>query len=264
MTFFIKIVLLLYVLPFFVLAKTALKPGDYQSVKEKIVLTAAIEEVGYFPFNYNENGEIKGFSVDVLNYIEANSKYDFEFIILPWPRALHLVKTGKVDLILTLFKTTKREQTYHFIEPNYGSEMNQLFTLVENEFEYSGQLQQLAPYSIGTVREYSYGKEFDSANYLNKLPALTEEVLVKLLLAERIDMMVGNPLAFKDIISKMNVKSKIKAIKPYIALTPVHMAMTREREDSQEIKETFKKLIKQLKASLYYQELLVKYQLNFK
>jgi len=261
---FIKIVLYLCVLPFSVLAQTGLKADENSSEKEKIILKVAISEAGYFPFDYKENGEIKGFSVDVLNYFKANSKYDFKFITLPWPRALYLVAQGKVDLILTLFKTARREQIYHFIDPSYGNEVNQLFTLVDNKFEFNGQLQQLTPYSIGTIREYSYGDTFDRAKYLKKLPVLTEGVLLKLLIAKRIDIAISNPLIFKNIILKEKAESKVKAIEPYITVTPVYMALTRAREDSQEIKKTLGQLTQQLKASAYYQTLLNKYQLNFK
>lgn len=230
----------------------------------KIVLTVAIEEIGYFPFNYTSNGEIKGFSIDVLNYIEENSQYDFEFIILPWPRALYLVTQGEVDLILTLFKTPERKDIYHFVEPAYGFEVNQLFTLKDKEIEFDGQLRQLMPYSIGTVREYSYGPEFDGATYLKKLPALTEPILVKLLLSERVDMMIGNPLAFNNIIAAQNLQAKFKAVTPYVALTPVHIALTKERQDAKEVLQVFKQQIENLKSTPYYQALLDKYQLNFK
>jgi polar amino acid transport system substrate-binding protein len=260
---FIKILFLLSLFSFSVLAHTSLQSDDSQAKKDKVILTVAIEEIGYFPFNYEENGEIKGFSVDILDYVEANSKYDFEFITLPWPRALYLVERGKVDLLLTLFKTSKREKTYHFIEPSYGNEVNQLFALSDNKFEFNGQLKQLTPYSIGTTREYSYGEDFDHAHYLTKLPALTEEVLLKLLLGKRIDMAISNPLIFNQMITKNNLNSQVKAIAPYIAITPVHMALTKERKGSAEIKQTIGQLTKQLKASAYYQKLLDKYQLNY-
>lgn len=261
---YIKIVFLLCLLPFYVLAATSLKSDNYLSEKQKTVLTVAIGQAGYFPFNYKENGEIKGFSVELLDYIEANSKYDFEFIILPWPRALYLVSQGRVDVILTLFKTPKRDKTFHFIEPSYADEVNQLFTLIDNKFEFNGQLQQLTPYSIGTIREYSYGKAFDQASHLNKLPALTEAVLLKLLVSKRIDMLIANTLNFNQIIAQENMTSKVKAIKPYIETTPVYMAITRERTDAEEIKQTLGLLIAQFKASSNYQALLDKHQLSFK
>jgi len=259
----IKKVFLLYLLSFSVLADTNLKPTNHLFDKDKIILTVAISEAGYYPFNYNENGERKGLSIDIIDYFEANSKYGFEFVTLPWARGLNLVAHGKVDLILTLFKTSKREQIYHFIEPPYGDEVNQLFTLVDNKLEYDGQLQQLTPYSIGTIREYSYGDVFDRATYLNKYPALNEEVLLKMLIAKRVYLIIGNPLILNSIISKEKIGSKIKAIKPTIGLTPVYIALAKNRDDSQEIKQTFEQLSLQFKASPYYQELLVEYQLNF-
>jgi polar amino acid transport system substrate-binding protein len=260
----IKTIILLCLLPFFALAKSNLKPDDLNQEESKTILTVAIEKVGYFPYNYEENGQIKGFTIDVLDYIEANSKYDFEFIILPWPRALYLVAEGKVDLILTLFRNSKREEIYHFIEPYYGYEVNQLFTLVANEFEFNGQLQKLAPYSIGTKREFSYGQVFDQANYLTKLPAPTEEVLLKQLLTKRIDIAISNPYVFNKLILKNKVSTKIKSLKPYVAKTPVYLGLTKGREDSQEIKKTIGQLIKKFKSSPHYQKLLVKYKLNFK
>jgi polar amino acid transport system substrate-binding protein len=259
---FIETILLLYLLPLSVLAQTSEKSDDVISEEKIITLTVAMEDVGYFPFYYTENGDTKGFSVEVLDYIEDHSKYNFEYIILPWPRALYLVAEGRVDIILTLFKTSKREKTYHFIEPAYGNEINQLFTLMDNKFEYSGQLQELIPYSIGTVREYSYGEYFDQASYLHKLPALTEGVLLKLLIARRIDMIISNPLVFNQIILKNKMSSQVKAVDPFISLTPVFMALTKGRKDSQEIKKTIGELTKKLKLSPYYQVLLDKYHFN--
>lgn len=258
------LLLMLLILSFGAVSADVTPSNEIQAVKQKEILTVVIEEVGYFPFNYTENGKIRGFSIDVLDYFERHSKYDFEFIILPWPRALFLVAEGKVDLVLTLFKSFEREQTYHFIEPSYGFEVNQLFTLKDTDVDFTGELQQLTPYSIGTVREYSYGKSFDQADYLNKLPALTEQILLKLLLGKRIDILIGNPLAFEELISKNNAQEQVKAVEPYVALTPVHMALTRKRADAIEIKKTLGELTQQLVNSDQYPKLLEKYHLDFK
>lgn len=261
---FRKLIFLLYLCPFLISANTGMNSDTFNPDNGKVILTVAIEEIGYFPYNYEENGEIKGFTIDILDYIEENSNYDFEFIILPWPRTLFLVEQGEVDLILTLFKNNKREKIYNFIEPSYGYEVNQLFTLINSKLEYSGQLHQLISYSIGTKREFSYGETFDRANYLTKLPVLTEEVLLKLLLSERIDVAITNPYIFNRLTIKHQVSNEIKAIWPYVDKTPVYLGLTKNRSDSLEIKQTFGHLIEQLKASHYYHELLEKYHLNFK
>ena len=77
-------------------------------------------------------------------------------------------------------------------------------------------------------------------------------------------MAISNPYTFEKLITKHNVSSKVKIIWPYIEKTPVYIGLTKGRDDSKEIKTTFGQLTKQLKKSPYYQELLNKYQLNFK
>ena len=259
----IKIITLLSLLPLSVFANTSLQLEDPLSQKNKKTLTVAIEKTGYFPFNYKENGKVKGFSIDVLNYISENSNYNFNFIVQPWTRGLSLVAQGKIDLILTVFKTKKRQEMFNIIEPSYGYEINQLFTLAHNNIEFSGQLQQLTPYSIGTITSYSYGEAFDQATYINKYSALSGEVLLKLLLGKRVDAIIGNPFLFERLAKKGNVSTKIKVIEPYISTTPVYIALTKERQDAKEIKQALEQLIKQLIASPYYQQLLNKYHLNF-
>lgn len=255
--------LFLYLIACQAFANSDLPTNNYAQNKTKTILTVAIEEIGYPPYQYEDAGEIKGFTIDVLEYFEANSQYDFEYIILPWPRALNLVAKGNVDMILTLFKNKEREKIYNYIEPSYAFEVNQFFTLADKDINFSGDLKQLTPYLIGTRREFSYGNNFDKAYYLTKLPALTEEVILNLLLANRIDIAISNPFIFNEMILKRNVGTKVKAIKPYVELTPVYLGLTKKRADSQKINKTLNTLSKKLKKSAYYQTLLNKYQLNF-
>lgn len=231
--------------------------------KEKVVLQVAIGNKGYFPFIQINNDEITGFTKDIFDYIAANSKYDFEYIQVPWPRALLLVEKGQLDLIPMFFKTSEREQRYHFIHPSYANEVIQLFSLKSSKIEFDGNLQQLEPYSIGIRREYSYGKAFDKASNLQKLPAVSEEVLLKLLQKGLVDLIISNPMVFNKLITNLNVSEKIKAIKPYISKTPVFVALTKKRADSLEIKMALENIIKQLISTPYYQTLLNKYQINY-
>lgn len=260
---FLKLLPLLYLLPFLVFASSAIHSAGYKEEKSRITLKVAIEGTGYFPFSYFEGDEKKGFSIDVINYIKANSKYDFEYVTQPWSRALSNLEFGNVDLILTLFSSPEREEIYHIIQPSYGFEANQLFSLVDTTIKFDGRLQQLSSYSIGTKRAYSYGKAFDQADYIKKYEAISEDVLLKILLARRVDAIIGNPFMINRVAIKENITTKIKSIVPYASLTPVHLALTKKREDSQEIKNNLESVLKQLKASLYYQQLLEKYQLNF-
>ncbi|MGJ8682144.1 substrate-binding periplasmic protein [Paraglaciecola sp.] len=257
-----KMTVLLFIISQFSWAHASSNQTDNKQVQQKIVLTVATTENGYYPYNFEENGKRVGLSIDVLDYIEANSNLDFEFIVLSWPRALKFVSQGKVDMILTLFKSIEREKEYHFIEPFYGHEVNQIFSLTGNQIEFDGQLKQLESFSIGTTRDYSYGQSFDQAKYLTKLPATSEEALIKLLLAKRIDLAISNPLTFNKAIADKGLSSKVTAIKPFISVTPIYMALTRKRKKSDNIAKLLESQIERLKSSGYYQTLLDKYKLN--
>lgn len=256
--------LILYYLIYLALPATAAQINNPAVLPEHepTILTVAVEHAGYFPFNFIDNNRRTGFSVDVLNYFQRHSNFKFEFIVVPWPRALFLLEKGKVDLVLTLFKTPEREKIYHFIEPAYASESSQLFTLKDRNIDFNGQLEQLTPYTVGTVREYSYGYAFDNAKFINKPQALTEDNLVKLLLGNRVDMIIGNPLIINNVIRKRQATGKIKALDPAVETTPVHMALTKARPDAEQLRQRLDELTSQLKSSPFYQQLLNKYQLG--
>ena len=81
MNILFKIIFLFFIYPSSVIAETAAKPKILEpySTVNKITLTVATTEHGSSPYNFEENGSRKGLSIDILNYIEKNSKYDFEF-----------------------------------------------------------------------------------------------------------------------------------------------------------------------------------------
>ena len=62
----INILFLLSIFSVAVLAEPNVAAHENLSKNEKTILTVAIEEIGYYPFNYIENAVVKGFSVDFL------------------------------------------------------------------------------------------------------------------------------------------------------------------------------------------------------
>ena len=228
---------------------------------DKKILKVGFGIIDYPPYNYVINDEYQGIVIDIFHYIEDNSDYTFEFIKLPWPRVLQSVETGRLDIVATLFKVKMREERFYFVEPAYGTEINQLFTLTDTDVEFDGDLTQLKALSIGTIRDYSYGDVFDQATFLNKRPVIDEHTLIRLLKGGRFEMAIGNPTAFYKVASELNLKKHIKAISPIVSKTPVHLAITKQRKDAAQINNTLNELIVKLKASAHYQQLLDKYDL---
>ena len=139
--------------------------------------------------------------------------------------------------------------------------MNQFVSLKSNAFQYNGNLHSLSDVTIGTVREYSYGKSFDQADYLNKKAVIDEGTLVKVLLGGRVDLIIGNPMTFFHILRKEFKSEAVQMITPIIERTPVYFALTKKRNNYQSIQQQLGQIVSQFKMTAGYQKLFDKYNL---
>lgn len=71
----------------------------------------------------NSNGEWEGIQVDIFKALMKEAQIDFDFIDLPWARALKSIKDGKIDLMSVLTKTPERQKYIDFIGVSYYEQM---------------------------------------------------------------------------------------------------------------------------------------------
>jgi len=228
-------------------------------LSDKTVLTVGFSETDYPPYNFDKDGIYQGFAIDIFRHIESQSSFIFKFVKLPWPRVLQSVKNGEVDLVATLFKTASREELYAYVEPAYGFEVNQFLSLKSNAVEYDGDLRSLSDITIGTVREYSYGKAFDQAEYLDKKAVLDEATLVKVLLGGRVDLIIGNPMTFFHILKQEFKSEAVQMVSPIVERTPVYFALSKKIDNYHSIQRQFGQIVTEYKMTQDYQKLFDKY-----
>ncbi|NOI17362.1 transporter substrate-binding domain-containing protein [Vibrio coralliilyticus] len=107
----------------------------------------------YPPYNYSDNGKLKGMSVDVLEamYAIAGTDLDASQIkILPWQRAY---KTAQKKPNFALFSTTRtigRENDFHWVGPIVATSI--VILTSSNDIEVNS-LADLYSYKIGVVRK---------------------------------------------------------------------------------------------------------------
>lgn len=77
-------------------------------------------EKDWGPYNYNENAKPKGYSIDYIKAIAKKLDLEIEFISdISWSEAFKRLKENKIDLILNIAKTKKREELFTFSENNF-------------------------------------------------------------------------------------------------------------------------------------------------
>ncbi len=89
--------------------------GALQLFAEEDKLKIITEE--WPPYNYKENGKLKGFSVEVIQVILKKLNLKNKIIIMPGARAQKLLDEEDNIMNFSLFRTKERENKYKWIGP---------------------------------------------------------------------------------------------------------------------------------------------------
>lgn len=95
--------------------------SDYGLDMDKIVVATS---PGYEPFEYEENGELKGYDVDIWKEFEERTGIEVEWEYTDFSGLLGLLQSEKADVVAAqMTPTPEREETFAFTEPvsYYGS-----------------------------------------------------------------------------------------------------------------------------------------------
>ena len=81
------------------------------------VVAAQTVRVGVYnfaPLVFVENGQVKGFYVDMLQNVVEREKWELQFVPGSWDECLERLKLGKIDLLPSIAQTPEREQHFRF------------------------------------------------------------------------------------------------------------------------------------------------------
>ncbi|MGF1631021.1 MAG: substrate-binding periplasmic protein [Kiloniellaceae bacterium] len=84
---------------------------------------AAAEEVlhltteQYAPFNFDDDGAIRGLGADQVTEIMRRSGITFDMELLPWSRAIGLARERPMTCVFTTAHTMDRDQSFKWVEP---------------------------------------------------------------------------------------------------------------------------------------------------
>ncbi len=85
------------------------------------VITAH-NEVDYPPYNFNEDGKEKGFSIDYLNLLATRLGIEIKYISgYSWTEYMQMARNNKIDVMLNIMRTPQRESFLHFTQPYAGT-----------------------------------------------------------------------------------------------------------------------------------------------
>ena len=217
----------------------------------------------YPPYIFEHDGKTVGICAELAEAAFQLLGISVTYTQYPFPRMLEYGKTGDVDAVMMVFKTPEREAYLYYPENALYYEENSFFTRKDTHISYTGKLEDLKEYTIGVIRGFSYGEEFDHASYLQRDETVNDELLVKKLLSDRFKIGVGSRYVISYYAEKMGVLNDITFLEPNLFdKNPLYIGFSKARPDNKDLVIKFSEAIETLKKTGEYQRILQKYNLE--
>ncbi|TMP35844.1 hypothetical protein CWB98_15445 [Pseudoalteromonas rubra] len=210
------------------------------SNSDRLVLIAGDN---WCPVNCGENDKDKGFMIDVATEALAISGYEVRYIEMPWLRAIHQAREGKIHAIVGAFKDDAPDFYFPKV-PILKLSPNTLFTLAENTWVYNNQ-HSLNKVRLGVVQGYDYGHLLNAYIKSHRtspnsyITQISGDNVVKrsllLLTSKRIDVYVdaGPVVWFRA--KQMGLGEQIKSVGSISPVEPAYIAFSPKLTNSEQL-----------------------------
>ena len=220
---------------------------------EEIITIATLE---YAPWT-GKNLKSNGFVNHVITEAFQRKGYAVKYIYLPWKRGITETKRGEYSALSYVYWSKDREKEFYLSDP-ISDEKIVFFHLKSNPIKDWKTFEDLKNYKFGATRGYTYTKEFWEAAKTNRINVdLTNSDLqnFKKLLAGRIDIFPSGLVNGNSILQKEFDESKSQLLsfhpKP-LSKTTGHLAFTRSRKNSENLRRIFNQGLAKLKKEGLY------------
>jgi len=219
----------------FIVATVGCMKDNVINEKEQIEVEVTSEEekdllkvgfVEYPPYEYIENGKIKGIGIDMMREAFKRIGYSdesYEFVKYPWARLLEMTKTGSIHIILDASPTDERKEFLDFSEEAFGIYDINLVTLKNVEIPYQNNISDVQDLTIGVVRNYALGINYRTAvesDMLNLDKASTSDELLNRLIDERVDVIMDYKPVVLFKMRERGIVDSVKVWEPPIDINP--------------------------------------------
>ena len=186
--------------------------------------------VDFPPYEYEYKGEPRGILVEIVNTVFQRAGIQLELIHYPFQRAYEETRKGSIDGLFNFYKTPERLKDFDYSDPIIDNPLV-LFVHKDSEFEFSGNIHDLAGLRVGAIHGYTYGQEFDQSELFIIDYANSHEANFQKLILGRIDVYPCDKLVGKYILDKEDLHGQIKYLPHPLITMQGHIGFTRGRHN---------------------------------
>ncbi len=187
------------------------------SAREGILISSVAEEYA------------NGLHSRILQAIARNLRMELVMKYTSFARRLVFLDEGKIDICIGIYKTPEREKYIHFIQPPYRINSNKYFFVLKENKSLLQKYEDLYHLDIGTSINSLYFERFDNDRKLSKVKVKTTEQRFRMLLLNRIDVVINSYLGGQAIVNKLGIDDKVEIADYYHSETrSVHVGVSRK------------------------------------
>ncbi len=169
--------------------------------KEAIIVATS----PYDPYIIYEDGRFKGKDVSLIQEAFKNYPLPVKFQLVPWDTSLKMIQEKLSNILPTISYREDRTAILNFSKP-YRTESVYVFYTIGKTVE---KYEDLQFYKVGVVSGYNYFKRLREDQSIKKVVVNRDEVLVKKLVKNQIDVAVLNEDVGEYLIQKLKLEKKI-------------------------------------------------------
>lgn len=185
----------------------------------------------YPPYEYATGNGADGIVVRIVERAFDHLGEDLVIHVLPWKRALHMVRIGQADGIFTAYRTKDRLRFLDYSRVVLMPQVLSVWALRTADIAYDGSLDSLGDTSIGLVDDISYGAKVDEAIRTGRLRLLDYAPVsaqnVKKLLHGRTDAIIMNKYGAIHHLLKHNGLNRVVELTPAVSSEPSYLAFSK-------------------------------------
>jgi len=201
----------------------------------------------YPPYNYTEEGLVKGTSIELLKKIWTGLKIQPQKVhILPWARAYRGILKNPNQVLFGMERNKEREPLFKWACPILKSKQHTLIALKSNSIKIKV-VDDLKGYSIGTIRHDIVEKQLmekgtEQANIISKG---SMEPILRMIKAGRIDLMVYEKEAIPSMLKHFGYEPEDFEVVFLLPDAPICFAFSKAVDD--EIVNEFQRVLTDIK-----------------
>ncbi|MEO4047889.1 transporter substrate-binding domain-containing protein [Pseudomonas sp. CAU 1711] len=184
------------------------------------------EQFAPYSFVALENDTPRGVDVELVAAVMRQAGIDYQLRLYPWERVKRMLERGEAEMAFQFVGTPERQAQYELVGPlRTGSTVflaNHKITLQDWT-----RLEDFTPFVIGQVRGYAYESSFDKADLARDISAQNPRQLVSMLLAGRIDVIVGDRTQLLYFVQEQRAHDQVRMLPTPLVQMPRFVAFAK-------------------------------------